>query len=91
MCLAEGQNTVTPVRLKPAAPSSRVKHSTTEPVRSLTYCCFSISTDIFKTINLVQLDLILNSIPKQPCIHKVWKDMMIKVRSIAPLAAEKHV
>ena len=26
---------MTPVRLKPAAPRSRVKHSTTEPLRSL--------------------------------------------------------
>ena len=35
MCLAQGHNAVTPVRLKPAAPHSRVKHSTTEPRRSL--------------------------------------------------------
>ena len=28
MCLAQGHNTVTPVRLKPAAPRSPVKHST---------------------------------------------------------------
>ena len=33
MCLAQGHNTVTPVRLEPAAPRSRVKHSTTEPLR----------------------------------------------------------
>ena len=33
--LAQGQNAVTPVRLEPAAPQSRVKHSTTEPLRSL--------------------------------------------------------
>ena len=32
--LAQGHNTVTPVRLEPAAPRSRVKHSTTEPLRS---------------------------------------------------------
>ena len=31
MCLAQGHNTVTPVRLEPAASRSRVKHSTTEP------------------------------------------------------------
>ena len=35
MCLAQGHNAVTPVRLKPASPRSRVKHSTTEPLRSL--------------------------------------------------------
>ena len=32
---AQGHNAVTPVRLEPAAPRSRVKHSTTEPLRSL--------------------------------------------------------
>ena len=35
MCLAQGHNTVTPARLEPAAPRSRVKDSTTEPLRSL--------------------------------------------------------
>ena len=35
MCLAQGHNAVTPVRLEPAAPQSRVKHSTTKPLRSL--------------------------------------------------------
>ena len=37
MCLAQGHNAVTPVRLEPAAPRSRVKLSTTEPLRSLLY------------------------------------------------------
>ena len=31
MCLAQGHNAVTPVRLEPAAPQPQVKHSTTEP------------------------------------------------------------
>ena len=35
MCLAQGDNTVTPVRLQPTAPRSRVKHSTTESQHSL--------------------------------------------------------
>ena len=30
MCLAQGNNAVTPVRFDPAAPRSRVKHSITE-------------------------------------------------------------
>ena len=35
MCLAQGHNAVTPVRrLEPVAPRSRVKHSSTEPLRS---------------------------------------------------------
>ena len=38
--LAQGHNTVTPVRVKPAAHWSRVKHSTTEPLHSCVglYC-----------------------------------------------------
>ena len=35
MCLAQGHNAVTPIRLEPAALRSRVKYSTTEPLRSL--------------------------------------------------------
>ena len=38
MCLAQGHNAVKPVRLQPAAHRSRVKHSTTEPLRSLCSC-----------------------------------------------------
>ena len=37
--LLKDHNAVTPVRLEPAAPRSRVKHSTTEPLRSLVYIC----------------------------------------------------
>ena len=33
MCLAQGHNAVTPVRFEPAGLWSRVKHSTTEPLR----------------------------------------------------------
>ena len=35
MCLAQGHNAVTPMRLEPAAPRFRVMHSTTKPLRSL--------------------------------------------------------
>ena len=35
MCLAQGHNSMMPVRLEPATPLSRVKHSTTEPLHSL--------------------------------------------------------
>ena len=35
MCLAQGHNTVTLVRLENAAPRSQVKHSTTEQLCSL--------------------------------------------------------
>ena len=35
MCLAQGHNALTPMRLEPTTPQSRVKHSTTEPPCSL--------------------------------------------------------
>ena len=35
--LLKDHNTVTPVRLEPVASRSRVKHSTTEPLRSLKF------------------------------------------------------
>ena len=35
MCLAQGYNAVTPMRLEPVAPRSQVKHSSTEPLLSL--------------------------------------------------------
>ena len=34
MCLAQGHNALMLVRLEPVALKSRVKHSTTEPLRS---------------------------------------------------------
>ena len=46
--LAQGHNAVTPVRLKPAAPQSRDKHSTSEPLRSL------LSTVLNPTENRIQ-------------------------------------
>ena len=35
MCLAQGHNTVMPIRIEPATPQSPVKHSTNEPLSSL--------------------------------------------------------
>ena len=35
MCLAQGHSKVPPLRFEPAAPRSRFKHSTTEPLCSL--------------------------------------------------------
>ena len=35
MCPAQGYDTVTPMRLQPAAPRSRVKHSTTELITAM--------------------------------------------------------
>ena len=52
MCLAQGHNTVTPVRLKPAAPLSRVKHSTTEPLGSLVFVVMLGSLPIFQVVEV---------------------------------------
>ena len=40
MCLAQGHNTVTPVRLEPATSRSQDKHSATEPLLSLILSAF---------------------------------------------------
>ena len=48
--LAQGHTAVMPVRLEPAAPRSRVKHSTTEPLRSQ----YFVMTGFTKTANITQ-------------------------------------
>ena len=53
MCLAQGHNAVTPVRLEPASPRSRVKHSTTEPLRSI---CSPVRGDKARGLFHVQVD-----------------------------------
>ena len=60
MCLAQGHTAVTPVSLKPAAPRSQVKHSTTEPLHqqiteedpNLKLCN---TTDIFIKMSIIHL------------------------------------
>ena len=55
MFLLKDHNAVTPVRLEPAALRSRVKHSTTEPLRSLVKggtplsCSGNLFTDVMCT------------------------------------------
>ena len=70
MCLAQGHNTVMPVRIKPAAPRSRVKHSTTEPLCSLFYPAYHGNIlNIWKDRTIfVGLDLDPN------CLHKLSAD-----------------
>ena len=46
--LLKHHNAVTPVRLEPATPRSRVKHSTTEPLRSLT----KDQNDLFRKVHI---------------------------------------
>ena len=59
--LAQGHNAVTPVRLEPAALQSQVKHSTTEPLRSLSFYFFKKMAIIYKYF--VQIPI------KQPSRH----------------------
>ena len=66
MCLAQGHNSVTLVRLKPASPRSQVKHSTTEPLCSLNFkvkpkACYDPKTFQVKT-ELKQAESGLNSL-----------------------------
>ena len=57
ICLVQGHNAVTPVRLEPAAPRSRVKHSTTEPlslwapIRALVICNHWLNTQSLSAKN----------------------------------------
>ena len=43
-CLAQGHNTVPPVRHKPATSRSRVKHSTTEPLPSSSFIMWLLTS-----------------------------------------------
>ena len=50
MCLAKGHNAVMPVRLQPAAPWSRVKHSTIESLHPPYFgFLIKISTESYKS------------------------------------------
>ena len=56
MCLAQGNNTETPVRLEPAAPRSGVKHSTTEPLRSVQIFCVLKRMLVLRAHNIKLVD-----------------------------------
>ena len=59
MGLTQGHNAVMPVKLKPATPRSRVKHSTTEPLRSLgLHMHQSGNTEVYIGIDWVRLRFI---------------------------------
>ena len=51
MCPAQGPQAVAPVRLEPEALRSRVKHSTTEPLRSLLLGSRAAQDTIFKALS----------------------------------------
>ena len=64
---------MTPVRLEPAAPRSRVKHSTTEPLRSLgsVVIVYSVYCKIYVYLVAV-LDIILFFIYQLKSINLVY-------------------
>ena len=68
MCLAQGYNAVTPVRLEPVALWSPVKHSTTEPLHSL----HADGTDwnFFENINSVK-NQITKNLESYPACKKI--------------------
>ena len=71
MCLAQGHNAVTLVRLKPAAPRSRVKLSTTESWSSLRYC-------IVNHMKNEVVRMMIGTIYRWPLkysVYKLYKDM----------------
>ena len=79
MCLTKGHNAVTLVRLEPAAPRSRVKHSTTEPllshfivfaskIKSSLKCTWIYAVDVksrnhYSELTLVMLNTLIYSSP----------------------------
>ena len=59
MCLAQGHTAVTLVWLEPAAPRSRINHSTTEPLRSLNKNVLQIKSNM----KFAQKQYIINVYP----------------------------
>ena len=64
---------MTPVRLEPVAPRSRVKHSTTEPLRSLNFNVDKIESNIRAPVSLN----LLNSLRKSDKIHIISPTCLI--------------
>ena len=63
---------VTPVRLEPSAPQSRVKHSTTEPLRSHFWAVKYLKCHS-RLCNGVQENWIFKLCPAEPGITLFWK------------------
>ena len=61
---------MTPVRLEPVAPRSRVKHSTTEPLRSL-HTCTNLETEVATGDRLVVRS---DNTSLIDCAHKTLKN-----------------
>ena len=76
---------MTPVMLEPAAPRSRVKHSTTEPLRSLKFCLYDKTGLIIKPDTIIinhQLELSGTRVKyldqeKRAYKHEIWSYWLI--------------
>ena len=84
MCLAQGHNVVMPLRLEPAIPWSRVKHSTTEPLRSQTSVCNYIYYSSTYETRILHVNLIKLGRNVVQNVHKISR--MVKVNAL-----QKHV
>ena len=76
---------MTPVRLKQAAPQSRVKHSTTEPLRSpiraLRLVIEQLLRPLFNTEDFTScrdLETVLEDVTRVSITAKVWVDCLIR-------------
>ena len=67
MCLAQGHNAVTPVRLKPVAPRSLVRHFTTEPLRSL-----NMSATCMSMLGMVGRGPPVENLENLECIRSIF-------------------
>ena len=57
MCLAQEHNAEVPMRFKPVTPCSIVKHSTTEPLCSLSNLAFSQCIMIMRCIEVLNYEV----------------------------------
>ena len=57
--LLKDHNAVTPVRLEPAAPRSRVKDSTTEPLRSLVVVVTMVVVSMMEVTMVVVVSMVM--------------------------------
>ena len=66
MCLAQGHNAAAPVRFEPAAPRSRVRHSTTEPLRSLAngLLCSKGKTALYEKLFSCTRPILCDAVPQ---------------------------
>ena len=71
MCLAQGHNAVTLMRLQPVAPRSRAKHSTTEPMCSHIYMAYASNkgSDRMHNIHKHRLPTVTSTSTDSPQLH----------------------